>query len=487
MDMLLINIGGTKKKVYQDLSKTFSAVDPPFWAALTAGFIRKHGFSVNIIDANAENLSFIETVARIRGQSPNLVAIVCYSQQANVSTPIMDAVTQLCHLIKIELPDQKLILTGWHPSALPQKSLAEIDCDLVVQGEGFYTLLGLLENRPYGQVPGLWWKESGAVRNTPRVKNIENLADELPDVAWDLLPMDKYRAFSWMCLGDFSERGKFASIFTSLGCPYKCSFCAIHATYGEHRVRYWSTEWVLKQIDILVQKYKVKHINVHDELFVFNPNHYMPIAKGLLEREYNLNLNVFARVDVLCKISSENLTVLKKAGFNWFKLGIETGNSRIRANVGKDDYSIDTVKSAVEKAHHAGINLCANFMFGLPGDNFESMQDTLDLALDLLPVFPSFFCTMAIPGSELYEQALANGVNLPDSWLGYASQGYEFLPLPTEQLTAKQVLEFRDYAFDTYFKNPRYLHMIETKFGFQSREHIEEMAKIKLKRKLLGD
>jgi radical SAM superfamily enzyme YgiQ (UPF0313 family) len=236
-----------------------------------------------------------------------------------------------------------------------------------------------------------------------------------------------------------------------------------------------------------VQKYGVRHINIHDELFVFNPKHYMPIAKGLIERGYNLNINAFARVDVLEKANVEGLVTLKKAGFNWLKLGIETGNSRIRANVKKDSYGIETVRNAVAKAHGVGIDFCANFMFGLPGDDYDSMQDTLNLAFDLMAAFPSFFCTMAIPGSDLYKEALEKGIPLPDTWLGYATQGYEFLPLPTEHLSAAQVLEFRDYAFETYFKNPKYLHMIEKKFGTQAREHIQEMTAIRLKRKLLGD
>ncbi|MCX5809851.1 MAG: radical SAM protein [Proteobacteria bacterium] len=486
-DIVLVNVGGTRKQVYQDLGKVFSAIDTPFWAALTAGYLRGKGFKVNILDANALNLDLDETVEALVKIDPRFIAIVCYSQQANVSTPIMVAVGQLCRKIKGTIPETGLILTGWHPSALPERTLREEACDMLVKGEGFYTLADLLAGKDFSEIPGLWWKDGSEILCGPAPENIKDLTAELPDVAWDLLPMDNYRAFSWMCLHDFSERTKFASIFTSLGCPYRCSFCAIHATYGEHRIRYWSPEWVLRQIDILVNDYGVRHINIHDELFVFNTKHYLPIAEGLIERGYNLNINAFARVDVLDKAETQNLITLRKAGFQWLKLGIETGNSSIRANVGKDSYGIDAVRNAVAKAHGVGIDFCANFMFGLPGDDYNSMQDTLNLALELMPVFPSFFCTMAIPGSDLYSEALEKEIPLPDTWLGYASQGYEFKPLPTEHLSAAQVLEFRDYVFDTYFKNPKYLHMIETKFGNEAREHIKEMTAIKLKRKLLGD
>jgi anaerobic magnesium-protoporphyrin IX monomethyl ester cyclase len=487
LDIVLVNVGGTRKQVYQDLSKVFSAIDTPFWAALTAGYLRNKGFNVDILDANTLNLDFDETAEALVKANPKYVAIVCYSQQANVSAPVMVAVGQLCRKIKESNPEISLILTGWHPSALPERTLREEACDFLVKGEGFHTLAALLAGKVFSKIPGLWWKDGSEILCGPDPENIQDLTSALPDVAWDLLPMDSYRAFSWMCLRDFSERTRFASVFTSLGCPYKCSFCAIHATYGEHKIRYWSPDWVLRQIDILVKKYGVKHLNMHDELFVSNPKHYMPIAQGLIERGYDININAFARVDILARADIKNLMTLKKAGFHWLKLGIETGNTRIRANVGKNAYNVDDVRTAVTKAHSVGIDFCANFMFGLPGDDYDSMQDTLDLAFELMPAFPSFFCTMAIPGSDLYKEALERGTSLPDTWLGYASQGYEFEPLPTEHLTAEQVLEFRDYAFDAYFRNPKYLHMIETKFGTTAKEHIKEMTAIRLKRKLLGD
>jgi radical SAM superfamily enzyme YgiQ (UPF0313 family) len=489
LDVLLVNIGGTKKHVYQDLSKEFSAIEPPFWAALTAGFVRQHGFAVDILDASVLDLDLQETVEAIRDRNARLTTIVVYGQQANTCSPLMVAVGRLCRALKEQVPGIRILLTGWHPSALPQRTLEEEACDMVAQGEGFYTLLGLLEGRPPEQIPGLWWRADGCIRHTERPANVADLSAELHDVAWDLLPMasGKYRAFSWMCLADFSERNRCASMFTSLGCPYRCQFCAIHATYGEHRIRYWSPEWVLRQVDLLVRNYGVRHLNLVDELFVYNPDHYLPIARGLVERDYGLNICAFARVDRLDAMPDEELQLLKRAGFNWFKLGIESVNRDVLKRVTKGAYTRDVIRRAVGRCHDIGINFCANFIFGLPGDTWESMQENLNFAIELNCAFPSFFCGMAPPGSKLYETALAAGTPLPETWTGYAQQGYEFLPLPTESLTAKEVLWFRDYAFTTYFANPRFLTTIERKFGSEARAHIESMNSIRLRRKLLAD
>lgn len=488
-DILLINVGGTKKKVYQDLSKDYSAVDTPFWAALTAGYLRKNGFNVGLLDANAENLNFDETVDRIEKESPRYIAIICYSQQANVATPIMVGVGELCRKIKNRIHGRNLVLTGWHPSALPARTLQDEACDFVVQGEGFYSLRDLLSGKPIEQIPGLWWRENDSIMQNGRAKNIDDLTGELSEVAWDLLPMDqnRYRAFNWMCLGDLQSRNRFASLFTSLGCPYHCSFCAIHATYGERKLRCWSPEWVLDQLTLLANRYNVKHINLHDELFIFKRDHYMAIADGIIANGLFLNIAAFARVDILDKLTTEELALIKRAGFNWFKLGIESCNSEILRHSAKGNFNRESVLRVVEKTKDVGINLCANFMFGLPGDTMETMQENLDFAMKLQCAFPSFFCTMAIPGSDLYAEAISKNIPLPASWLGYASQGYDFEPLPTDSLSAADVLRFRDHAFNTYFSDPGYLEMIAQKFGVESRMHIEGMTAIKLKRRILGD
>ena len=95
---------------------------------------------------------------------------------------------------------------------------------------------------------------------------------------------------------------------------------------------------------------------------------------------------------------------------------------------------------------------------------------------------------MAYPGSQLYPMAIKNKWKLPDSnngpgWIGYSQHAYETLPLPTEKIKGSQVLDFRDKAFDIYFKNSGYLKMIENTFGNKARLHIEKMSEHKIKRK----
>lgn len=488
IDILFVNIGGTKKRVYQDLSRDYSAIEPPFWAALTAAFIRKKNFNVDILDANAENLAPEETAESIEEKNPKLVNIVVYGQHPSASTQLMSGVGELCRKIKSINPRRKIIITGLHPCALPERTLVEEECDFVCEGEGFYTLLGLANEQPFYSIPGLWWKEDGEIKHTARAQNIQNLTEELNEIAWGLLPMDKYKAHNWQCLDNLENRKFYASISTSLGCPFNCSFCSIKATFGGERIiRYWNPEWFLNQVDALVKNYNVKIIKIIDELFVFNPKHFLAIAEGLIERNYDLNIWAYARVDVTLNMGVEMLKKLRKAGFKWLCFGFEAASEAVLDDVSKGQYTEEDMLRVREMCREAGINVLGNFMFGLPEDDFDSMQKTLDLATKMNCEFVNFYCTIAWPGSRLYNDTIKKNVELPKEWAEYAQHSYGFIPLPTKQLSAKQVLEFRDYAFDAYFKNPRYLDMIEKKFGKTARQHIEEMTKIKLKRKLFGD
>lgn len=180
----------------------------------------------------------------------------------------------------------------------------------------------------------------------------------------------------------------------------------------------------------------------------------------------------------------ENAKKMKQAGINWLSYGIESGSQKVRTGVAKSGFGQDDIRKIVEMTKAAGINVGGNFIFGLPDDNLETMQKSLDLAKELNCEMVNFYTAMAYPGSKLYEQVLAQGIKLPETWLGYAQLNEETLPLPTKHLSSSEVLRFRDKAFQEYYSNPRYLKMIEEKFGQETLAHIKEMLKHKIKRKL---
>ena len=445
LDVLFVNPGSIKKKVYQDLSKDFSAIEPPFWAGLSAGFLRSKGKRVDILDCNAENLSVEESAEEIVKQGAKVVNIFVYGQHPSASAQLMNSVEELCKEIKKRDSMLKIILSGVHPSSLPKRTLLEVECDYVAEGEGFYTLLGLVSGDALSEVPGLWYSSEGMILHNVVAPIVQDLDSELSDVAWDLLPMDKYKAHNWHCLHDLNSRKSYASISTSLGCPFNCSFCCINAPFGKPSYRTWSVEWVLKQLDILVNKYGVKNIKFIDELFVLKPEHFLAIANGIIERGYDLNIWVYARIDT---VNENDLPILKRAGFNWFALGIESGDEEVRKSVSKGRFLEGDIREIVGKVQDAGVNVIGNYIFGLPEDDLESMRKTLDLAKELNCEFANFYCATAYPGSKLYLEALEKGLKLPEKWEDYAQHGYNFLPLATKHLSSAEVLRFRDSGFD---------------------------------------
>jgi len=120
-------------------------------------------------------------------------------------------------------------------------------------------------------------------------------------------------------------------------------------------------------------------------------------------------------------------------------------------------------------------------------DTEDSMQDTLDFAMENMSEMVNLYCAMAYPGSPLHLTAKKEGWALPQTYSGYSQHSYDTLNLSNSSLTSKQILAFRDKAWMKYHTSPEYLKLLETKFGSVARQNIEATTKIKLKRKLLGD
>lgn len=477
LDCVLIH-PGAQRTIYGPLSASQTALEPPTWCRMIAGWLRDQGYRVAIIDQEAESLTADQVAKRVHHIDPRLVAIVVYGHQPSASTQQMVGAREIAKAIEAK----PVIMLGNHPSALPERTLQEENVLFVCDGEGPQTIAGLLEYEPGGvfwpsDIPGLVWEGDGRLIHNPAAPLIP--IDELHGNAWNLLPMHRYRAHTWQCLNG-SPRQPYASIYTTLGCPFKCSFCMINVFQHTNRYRRRSPEKVVNQVEHLYRVYGVKTLKIADEMFVLNEAHYTAICEGLAALPFadELNIWAYARIDT---IKPHTLSLLRKAGIRWLALGIESGSAHVRDGAEKH-LSEDDIREAVKAIQAAGINVLGNFIFGLPDDTIESMHATLALAKSLNLDFANFYSAMAYPGSKLFDEA--DPKDLPESWSGYSQHSYDCKPLPTAMLSSLDILRFRDRAFRDYYTEAGF-NAISKKFGTQAAQDVFDDSRIILPRKLL--
>jgi radical SAM superfamily enzyme YgiQ (UPF0313 family) len=299
----------------------------------------------------------------------------------------------------------------------------------------------------------------------------------------------------WHAEYDEEKRTPYAAIQTSLGCQFRCSFCMINiinrndleeigVSSNYSGMRFWSPEFIFNEFKRLIN-YGVETIRIVDEMFLLNPKYYLPLCKKLAElnTEKNLRMWAYSRVDTVK--NPDVLKIVKAAGIKWLALGIESGNKKVRLEVTKGKFEDVDVKNVVKQVHDAGIEVMANYIFGLPGDTEETIEETLKLSLELCTSGWNTYAAMALPGSLLYKEALQKGYDLPETYSGYSFHGYDTVCLPTEKLKNWEVLKLRDEAFIKYHTNKNFLDRIEQKFGIIQKNNIIKMTKTKLKRKII--
>ena len=508
MNILFIN-PDSSKQAYQDLAITYSAIEPPTWSLLLAESCRSKGFEAGILDCDAERLSLEVSVQRVIDSKAPITIFVVYGQNPNSGTTSMIGALMLAKAIKAAQVNTKICFVGSHTSALPMEVLSYESVDIVLLNEGVYAILNLLNSNLSEDLPsikGIGYKKRGPggflipTLNSPeRVVPQERMDLDLPGYAWDLLPyknkpLDLYRAHFWHAEFDHAKRTPFAAIYTSLGCQFACDFCMINIVNrvdndeivdasNSKGMRFWSPQWVSKEMRKLADL-GVKTLRISDEMFFLNRKYYDPILQNAIAEDYGFNMWTYSRVDTVRK---DALSLFKRAGVNWLALGVEAGNQLVRQEVSKGSFKEVNIRDVCKTIADADINIISNYIFGFPEDNFSTMQETLDLALELNTEMANMYPCQALPGSPMYFKAKKNGWALPDSYEGFAFLAYESQPLPTKHISAADVLRFRDDAWQKYFTNPAYLQLVGKKFGATERKNVENMSSIHLKRKILGD
>ena len=502
-DILFVHPNASEK-IYQGLAKNNAAIEPPIWAAMLANSVRTKGHRPEILDAEVEGLDYLSAAKRITEYKAKVVCFVVYGQQPSASSQNMEGATATARELKNLAPDTFVVFVGGHVAALPMETMDKETCiDAVCQNEGVYTLHALLSlskinDTELKRVPGLVFRDRDNfvhMNESSAIVAKEDLEQDLPGMAWDLLPpLSRYRTAGWHSWSNNTEKQPFAALYTSLGCPYKCSFCMINiinrtkqgpnvTSQDSNTFRFWSPEFIIKQFDEIARQ-GVRNVKIADELFVLNPRHFEAICDLIIQRGYDFNIWAYSRVDT-CK--PKYLAKLEKAGVKWLGLGIENPNNELRKEIHKEGFQDVKVLDLINNIRDAGINVGGNYIFGLPYDTKESMEATLQFAIENPTEMANFYSAMAYPGSPLYNQARLFGQELPSTYSGFSQHSYDTLNLGNSHVSSSEILAFRDKAWDTYHSSEKYLNLLENKFGQKARDELDSTKTIKLKRKLLGD
>ncbi len=480
-ELIILATINAKNKLYGATASDFSAVAPNIQQGLLAQYIRSKGLRVETIESDVLNITIQDLVHILKEKKPRLLGIIATGANPASSTMAMDGVNAFFAQYLPNKDNTASFVWGPHPTVLPERTLRETGADFVVRHEGWDTIPALFnalqkKENPH-TIPDLSWIDAqGACQASPDAPLRDNL-DTLPSVDWDLMDPRRYRAHNWHCFDDLTRRTPYAVIWTSFGCPFQCNFCSINNLFGKRTQRFRGMDHVINEISILVERHKVRNIKIMDELFVANEARMDTFCDRLEPKGYDLNLWAYARVDT---VTPRILQRLRKAGLRWISYGFETASAELLKNTRKGTVAVNAAK-IIESTREAGIFICADVVFGLPGETHQSMDNTYAFLVkhnfeyvNMYPVFP-------YPGTDLFDKAG------PRTWKEYSLYGYDCVPMAGDNLTAAQILRFRDEAFVRYHSRPAYLAMIEQKFSAHTRAHIEAMTKTPLRRRILEE
>ena len=393
---------GTRWAAIRQKDRSMPYFPFPYFMAWSKTVLKKVGIEAHIKDAIAEEMTAGACLDYVNGLKPDLVVIEAF-------TPSIYADLDFAKTVKEKI-GAKVAFCGAHVSALPEEVLKNLQVDFILIGEYTYALREIcsqiaLGKNDFGLIPGIAFRSNGALKINPVSNEAENIDDiSFPDL--DELPMDKYTE-------PLSKNFPNAKIVTTKGCPYNCIFCVEPLMYGRtYRKR--SVENVIKEIEMLQEKYGIKEIYFDDAIIT------IPRAKEIAQEIIKNNITIAWTCWMDWNIPLEDMRLLKKSGCIALKFGVESANAEIMKTIGKTVY-VETVRKAIDNCRKAGILSHGSFMFGLPGETKESLKDTNNLAFSIGMDSCQFSIATPLPGTPFHDMAKKNNWLVAPDWTGYDS------------------------------------------------------------------
>jgi anaerobic magnesium-protoporphyrin IX monomethyl ester cyclase len=405
--------------------------------AAVAPAVRQMGFNVRLIDLNIEADPKARFTREMMEFRPAHVALTFTTSVYHIAKEYAALARSLC-------PQVKLVCGGHHATLMPEDVLNETEFDVVVRGEGDFTLAELVSGQSRREISGISFKEDGqivATQNRPLIFDL----DRIPFPALDLYEVPRYRHPRFM-----AKRNPVAYMETSRGCYGACIFCNARRT----KLRRKSVGRVLEEMKYVLSL-GFREIHLADDLFTADLKRVKEICRAIINSR--LDISWYPRAGIrVDHVDRELFDLMKRAGVWSVPFGIESGNEDILKRIGKN-ITLDQVRHAVRLAKSVGLTTEGYFMVGHPDETEETMQQTVKFATSIGLDYAKFTINTPLPGTPLFDEWDRAGVIKTKDW-----SKYNFHTPPQElydhpNLDWKMIDQYYKLGMKRFYFRPSYI------------------------------
>lgn len=370
---------------------------PPTSLLIVAALLEREGVEVDLIDMEAEELSYAATLERIRSFDPDLLGFT-------VTTWSFHSVIRWINKFKADSAIPVLV-GGEHLRLYPHETMTHESIDFCIIGEAELPLPEFIsafrEGRSFDGIKSLGFRKNGDIIIDRTIQLVDDI-NTLPFPARHLIKNELYENV-------LSRKKNFTAIITSRGCPFNCAFC----THNHQKYRARSPENVVDEIELNLKSHGICDFDIYDSTFTADERRVIRICEEIRRRKLNVGFTVRSRVDV---VSCEMIDSLKSAGCHTILYGIESSNPDILKMMNKQ-ISPEQVMKTVSYTKQCGIKVLGFFLFGFPGETRQTMEDTVRFSLDLPLDYALFSILLPMPDTEIYAYYREHG--LGNYWAEY--------------------------------------------------------------------
>ncbi len=419
--------------------------NPPLGLLYIAGYIENHSnHTVEIIDAQPKGLSNSHLAQELQSRDFDVCGLTA------MTFTLVDVINT-CRLIRKIKPNAKIILGGPHVHLFPNETIRRDEVDFLIQGEGEIAFLDFLNKvdspQEWTTIPGLVYQDNlGVIHNNGIAPSTENL-DSLGFPARNKLDQEDYRSL-------LGRRNMVTTMFTSRGCPFRCTFCDRPNSPIISGFRWRSAKHIADEIEQCIEL-GIDEAFIYDDTFTVRKDRVHDLCDELISRKLKFTWDVRAHVNT---VNSDLLKHMSEAGCDRIHFGVEVGNDRMMQVIRKNT-NVEKVRKAFTAARKLKMETLGYFMVGQQTETAQDIEDTINLAKSLKPTYAHFTVFCPYPGTQIYAQALERGIIKEDVWQAFAENPSDQFVLPVweENFTRDELRKILVKMYKEFYMRPGYV------------------------------